>query len=157
MKEVNTREYIGMLRELVHEGKSVSLLVSGSSMAPFLVHQRDYVHFRAPERPLRIGDIVFYERDGGQFVMHRIVRIRKGADGAPLFDITGDNQTVIEHGVRPDQVFARIYEVQRKGHTLRPGCFWWDFFERVWPHVIPFRRAIARLYGVFSRLFRQPK
>ena len=157
MKEVNTREYIGMLRELVREGKSVSLLVSGSSMAPFLVHQRDYVHFRAPERPLRIGDIVFYERESGQFVMHRIVRVRRDSNDSPLYDIAGDNQTQIERGVRPEQIFGHIYEVQRKGHTLRPGCFWWDFFERVWPHVIPFRRAIARLYGVFSRLFRQPK
>lgn len=151
MKTVNTREYVGMLRDLVRQGKSVSLLVSGSSMAPFLIHHRDYVHFRSPERKLKVGDIVFYERDSGQFVMHRIVRVRKSASGSPLFDIAGDNQTVIETGVRSDQIFARIYEVQRKGKTLCPGSFWWEFFARVWPRVIPLRRAIARLYGLVSR------
>ena len=155
MKEIDTYEYIETLRDLVQEGKSVSLLVSGSSMAPFLVHQRDYVHFRTPERPLRVGDIVFYERDDGHFVMHRIVRVYEDANGYPLFDITGDNQTVIERGVRLDQIFARIYEVQRKGQTLRPGCFWWDFFEHIWPHVIPLRRSIVRIYGVYSHVFRQ--
>ena len=151
MKTVDTRDYIRTLRELSKEGKSVSLLVTGNSMAPFLIGRRDYVYFRAPERPLRQGDIVFYERDSGQFVLHRIVRVRYAPDGSPLFDICGDNQAVIETGVRPEQIFARIYEVKRKGKLLRPGIFWWDFFERIWLHILPFRRGLSRLYACLAR------
>ena len=32
---VDTREYLDVLRGLTDEGKEVSLLISGSSMAPF--------------------------------------------------------------------------------------------------------------------------
>lgn len=35
MKLVDTRMYVGMLRELTEAGKEVSLIVAGSSMAPF--------------------------------------------------------------------------------------------------------------------------
>lgn len=37
MKAINTRLYIDTLRELTDAGKEVSLIVAGSSMAPFLV------------------------------------------------------------------------------------------------------------------------
>lgn len=46
MKFVDTRTYVGMLRELTEAGKEVSLIVAGSSMAPFLVHHRDTIYFR---------------------------------------------------------------------------------------------------------------
>ena len=43
MKQVDTREYIGVLRELTEEGRQVSLIITGNSMAPFLIHGRDTV------------------------------------------------------------------------------------------------------------------
>lgn len=46
MKVVDTREYVGMLKELTEEGKEVSMLVFGSSMAPFLIHARDMIYFK---------------------------------------------------------------------------------------------------------------
>ena len=36
MKTVDTKEYISMLRTLIEEGKQVSMIISGSSMAPSL-------------------------------------------------------------------------------------------------------------------------
>lgn len=152
MRQVNTVEYISMLRELVREGKAVNLLISGNSMSPFLVHLRDTISFKAPDRPLKIGDIVFYQRDNGQFILHRIVRVHKAADGARSYDIVGDNQTQIEHGVREDQIFALVFAVERKGIKLKPGDFWWWFFERVWPRVIPLRRLIQKIYSMLVRL-----
>lgn len=47
MKVVDTREYVGMLKELTEEGKEVSMLVFGSSMAPFLIHARDMIYFKS--------------------------------------------------------------------------------------------------------------
>ncbi|MBQ2948874.1 MAG: S24/S26 family peptidase [Clostridia bacterium] len=131
-----------MLKGLVEEGKEVSIIVTGSSMNPFLIHQRDTVFFRRPDRPLRRGDIVFYQRDNGQYVLHRIVRVR-----GDMFDIIGDAQTEIEFGVRREQIFALITKVKRKGKLIRPGDFWWMFFERVWLRMIPLRRIISVVYG----------
>ena len=58
MKRMDTRAYVGMLKELVEQGREVRMVISGSSMAPFLIHGRDSIFFRAPERELRKGDIV---------------------------------------------------------------------------------------------------
>ena len=116
MKMMDTRAYVGMLKELVEQGREVRMVISGSSMAPFLIHGRDSIFFRAPERELRRGDIVFYERPGGQFVVHRICRVH--ADG---YDIIGDAQTEIEHHVQRKQIFARVTKVERKGKILSTG------------------------------------
>ena len=143
---VDTAEYVGVLRGLVEEGHEVSMLVSGSSMSPFLIHLRDTIYFKKPDRPLRAGDIVFYQRDSGQYVMHRILRARGEA-----YDIVGDAQTEIERGVRRDQIFAIITRVKRKGKLIGPGDFWWTFFARVWTKLIPLRPLIARAYARFIR------
>ena len=37
MKKVDTFEYVSVLKELVEEGREVSMLISGSSMSPFLL------------------------------------------------------------------------------------------------------------------------
>ena len=144
LRFVDARAYIGMLKGLVEEGKEASIIVTGSSMNPFLIHQRDTVFFRRPDRPLRRGDIVFYQRDNGQYVLHRIVRVR-----GDMFDIIGDAQTEIERGVRREQIFALVTKVKRKGKMILPGDFWWVFFERVWLRMIPLRRAISAAYGKF--------
>lgn len=146
MKFVDTREYVSVLRELTEEGKEVSLIISGSSMSPFLIHQRDYIYFKKPDRELKKGDMVFYQRDSGQFVMHRIWKVRP--DG---YYIVGDAQTVIEGPVRRNQIFALITKVQRKGKWLEPGDFWWEFFEHIWIHMIPIRRKIIKIYAKVIR------
>ena len=124
MRLVDTRAYVGMLKELVEQGKEVRMVISGSSMAPFLIHGRDSIFFCAPERELRKGDIVFYERPGGQFVVHRICGVH-----GESYDLIGDGQTEIEHNVRREQ-----------------------FFAQVWIRIIPLRPILmhgyARLFGV---------
>ena len=55
MKMMDTRAYVGMLKELVEQGREVRMVISGSSMAPFLIHGRDSIFFREPARELRKG------------------------------------------------------------------------------------------------------
>lgn len=142
VREIDTREYLTVLRELTEEGKEVSLLISGSSMAPFLIHHRDHIYFKKPDRKLRKGDMVFYERPGGQFVMHRICKVR--TEGLYLI---GDAQTEIEGPLDESRVFAIVIRVCRKGKILSPGDFWWEFFEHIWIRLIPLRRVLIQCYG----------
>ena len=146
MRKIDTRDYVSVLRELVEQGQEVSMLISGSSMAPFLIHERDSICFRQPERPLRKGDMVFYQRDNGQFVMHRICNVKPEG-----YYIVGDAQTVIEGPVREDQIFAVITKVKRKGKWIEPGDFWWEFFEHIWIQMIPMRRNIMKIYAKVVR------
>ena len=141
MRRVDTDAYVSMLRDLVNEGKECRLLISGSSMAPFLVHERDSIIFSKPDRELRRGDMVFYQRDNGQYVMHRILKVKPEG----LY-IIGDAQTEVEGPVKPEQVFALVTKVNRKGKWVGPGNFWWWFFSTVWLRLFPVRRLILKLY-----------
>lgn len=142
MKVVDTREYVSMLRGLVEEGNEVSMLISGNSMSPFLIHQRDTICFKKPDRELKAGDMVFYQRKSGQYVMHRICRAKKEG-----YYIVGDGQNIIEGPVKREQIFAVITKVQRKGKWIAPGNFWWEFFARIWIRIIPLRFKIVRMYS----------
>ncbi|MGN1168258.1 MAG: S24/S26 family peptidase [Lachnospiraceae bacterium] len=146
MKKVDTKEYLSILKELVQEGKEVSLLVSGSSMSPFLIHERDYVYFRMPDRELKKGDIVFFQRINGQYIMHRIQKVRPEG-----YYIVGDAQTEIEGPILQEQIFAIVTKVKRKGKWIKPGDFWWEFFEHVWLEIIPIRRKVMSMYGKLIR------
>ena len=110
---LDTREYVSALREIVEQGGEVSMVIWGSSMAPFLVHGRDIIFFSSPDRPLRRGDMVFYQRENGQFVMHRIYRVTKEG-----YDMVGDGQTQIEQGIRREQIFQRLV---KQGFPLLVG------------------------------------
>ena len=142
MKVVDTREYVSVLKELVEEGKEVSMLIAGSSMSPFLGHERDYIFFKKPEAPIKRGDMVFYQRRNGQYIMHRVWKVNEKG-----YYIVGDAQTEIEGPVEKSQIFAVVTRVKRKEKWIGPGNFWWEFFEHIWIRLVPFRRSIIRIYG----------
>ena len=147
MKKVDTKEYVSMLRELTESGKEVSMLIAGNSMSPFLIHERDSICFKRPDRTLRRGDMVFYQRTSGQYVMHRIYKV--SAEG---YYIVGDAQQDIEGPVKREQIFALITRVRRKGNWSAPGDFWWEFFEHVWIRMVPVRRLIIGAYTKMKRI-----
>ena len=110
-----------------------------------LINSAKHPLFTVEERELRKGDIVFYERPGGQFVVHRICGVHGESS-----DLIGDGQTEIEHNVRREQIFARVTQVERKGKRLAPGSFWWGFFEKVWIRMIPLRPMGNRIYRLLQ-------
>lgn len=141
MKVVDTKEYVSMLRELVENGQEVQIIICGNSMVPFLVHKRDVAYFKKPDRDLRSGDIVFYQRKNGQYVMHRIWKVKPEG-----YYIVGDAQDVIEGPVKEEQIFGLITRVQRKGKWIEKGNFYWEFFEHIWIHLIPFRKGLMKCW-----------
>lgn len=147
MKTVDTNTYVSVLRDLIEEGKEVSLLISGSSMEPFLKHQRDYICFRSPDRELAAGDMVFYQRVNGQYIMHRIYRV--APEG---YYLVGDHQVEIEGPLERSQIFALVTKVKRKARWLTPDSLTWKFFVRLWPKTIPLRRFLIRVRGRLSRM-----
>lgn len=146
VREVDTKEYIDMLMELVREGKCVNLTIAGGSMSPFLVNQRDLVCLEPMKREPGKGDIVLFQRPGGEYILHRICRV--GADG---YYIVGDAQVEVEGPVAREQICCIIEKACRKGTWINRTDFWWKFFAGVWLHVIPFRRGLIRLYGLVNR------
>ena len=142
METLDTRKYVSILKSIVEDGHEASMTIVGSSMAPFLIHNRDKIYFSKPDRPLKRGDMVFYQRTNGQFVMHRIINVKD--DG---FYMIGDAQTEIEGPIKREQIFARITRVERKGKTLTDKDFWWKFFEGAWLSLYTLRPIVIKLYG----------
>lgn len=143
--EVLLEEY----RRLLREDPSIDalpLVITGSSMNPFLVHGRDTVYLSSLTRPVRRGDMLLYRRENGSYVLHRVFK------AAPeSLTMIGDAQTILEPGIQPEQVIAVVTRVERKGKPLGPGSFWWIFFEKVWIRMIPLRRTAQRLYSWVKR------
>lgn len=141
IRQIDTDVYLDVMRELVQSGRTVSITISGSSMSPFLIDRRDRVVFEKPSRALKRGDIVFYQRESGQYVMHRIWKIKN--DG---YYLVGDAQTEVEGPIRSDQIFALVTSCERKGKRMKPGNFWWDFFGKIWIRMVPLRPLIWNSY-----------
>ena len=148
IKVVSPEVVMEPLLGLLEETACVPLVISGSSMTPFLVHGRDAVYLSKVDRPLRRGDMVLYQRDSGAYVLHRIFFAE-----ADAYTMVGDAQTRLEPGIRPDQIRALVIAVRRKGKLLQKGAFWWEFFEKVWIRMVPLRPALRKGCSVVKKLF----
>ena len=145
VRYVHTEDYVGILKDLVQDEHTVTVPVAGNSMSPFLISGRDIVLFQKPDRSLRRGDIVFYQRDSGEYILHRICRI----DGNKYY-IIGDDQISVEGPIREDQIFGLVTKIRRKGEWIDSNDFWWQFFEKVWIRMIPLRLVARKVYGILK-------
>ena len=147
VRELDPQVLMPALLALLEETETVPLVISGSSMTPFLVHGRDTVYLSKVTVPLKRGDMILYRRDSGAYILHRIFR----AEG-DTYTLVGDAQTMLEPGIRADQVLAVVTAVRRKGKLLKKDSFWWDFFEKVWIRMVPLRPAARAVYSCFVKL-----
>lgn len=75
----------------------------GTSMQPLLRHHENPVVLVPVSGRLKRGDVPFYKRPDGQYVLHRIIRVRKDS-----YDCCGDNQCALEKGVTDSMIFAKM-------------------------------------------------
>lgn len=125
-------------------GGSVRLTVSGNSMHPMLRHRLDTVVLQACEE-LKWGDLIFYRRENGHFVLHRIVRVKTAEE----FVCCGDNQFEPEPVMR-QQTIAKMTEFTRAGKTYRADHAGYKLYVWLWVWLFPVRRplfAVRRCLG----------
>ena len=100
-------EMVEMIKEVVSTDGEFRLYPRGTSMLPLIVEGKDSVILARPSL-LCVGDIVLYKRENGQYVLHRIVKMK----GDNLF-LCGDNQTDIETGITTNDVIAKAIAVYK--------------------------------------------
>lgn len=143
--EILLEEY----RRLLQEDPSIDalpLVITGNSMSPFLINGRDTVYLSRLTHPVRRGDMLLYQRENGNYVLHRVFKAEPES-----LTMIGDAQTILEPGIRRERVIAIVTRVERKGKLLGPGSFWWGFFEKIWIRIISLRRIAERLYSWVRR------
>lgn len=148
-RTVDTATYMGVLKQLVLEGQQVSLLITGNSMSPFLVDKRDKIVISPIKEPLKKGDMAFFQRVTGQYVMHRIQYVQKNLNTGKIeYYFLGDAQYITEGPIQREQIFGLITKVCRKEKWIGPGDFWWEFFRCVWLRIVPFRLMVHKCYSL---------
>lgn len=104
--------------------------VSGNSMKPLLNEKKDSVYIESLSKPLQRGDVILYERQSRQLVLHRIVKIRSNT-----YYVSGDNQYIVER-VKKKQVLGIMTAYYKKENKKE------------------LNRFIYKLYKVFIKLTR---
>lgn len=124
------------IQKLISEGHSVTLIAKGASMSPFMVHMRDKAVIGPFDKAaLKAGDCVLAKVEGGNFVLHRIIR----REGDTLV-LKGDgNIRGCEH-CSVDDVLGLMRAVIREGKTVSTSSFTWKAYSRIWVFLAPVRR-----------------
>lgn len=153
---VRLEQLLPLMQERLAVGESVQFTPHGTSMRPMLEGGRDQVVLSPLPDKLRKYDLPLYRRDNGQFVLHRIVK------ASQTYTCIGDNQFVLEPGVRPDQMLAVVTGFVRKGKSYATDSWKYRFYCRFWHISRPVRYAflwswrilcaiIRRLLGLFRK------
>lgn len=83
--------------------------VKGTSMRP-LLKTNDVVTIEKSNE-FKVGDVILYKRDNGQFVFHRIRKINKKNN---TYVLVGDHQRKVEKGIRFDQIIAKMISYRKE-------------------------------------------
>ena len=133
-------EYLApFIEEKLENGESIEIIVTGNSMFPLFTTERDTVTLIKPKK-LKKRQIAFYLRDNGQYILHRIIKIK----GDDIYCV-GDNQTEIEGPLRKDQFKGIVTHYVRKGKKRRVNCLWHKIYSFIWCLSIKKRRGLMRL------------
>ena len=100
-----------LIEAAIESGGVFTLRPKGDSMKPLIRSGIDGIQLTSPEGA-GVGDIVLFRRENGDFVIHRIVD--EAPDG---FVFCGDNQCVLERGIKREQFIAKGCAIVRDGVT----------------------------------------
>ncbi len=150
VKKIKSSELFPVIKEILKEGKTVWITVTGNSMYPFLREDMDSVELSAATlETIRKGDIVLIRRLTGEYILHRV--IRKEED---CFYMVGDAQRWIEGPLKPEQLIAVVTEIKRKNHQFTCKNPLWRLLVGFWINIIPFRNYFIKVIRAFSKLRR---
>ena len=73
----------------------------GTSMNPLLKSGRDKAYVEKVTKPLKKGDIALYKRESGEYILHRVMKAKKG-----VYTFCGDNHFILEPNVAGSQILG---------------------------------------------------
>ena len=147
------QELSELVRMQLESGGKATIVVSGNSMHPMLRHHRDSVTMEKITDFAKAGDVLFYQRNPGKYVLHRVVRVSAPGE----YICSGDNQCDHEQ-VRHHQVIARVTGFTNRGrqiscedlgYRIYTWCFVKFMFLRA-PYIWV-RRAMGRLVKTMKK------
>lgn len=131
---------------LKQEGRLIYSNV-GDSMMPLIRQGRDLVVIVPPRGRLKRYDVPLYRRDSGQYVLHRILQVRKDD-----YVICGDNRAAKETGITDRHIIGVLSAVIRDGRE-RPVTDWrYRLYVHVWCDLFPLRAFLIKGTRLIKRM-----
>lgn len=147
-RKIKLDDVIFLIREQLNNGQMVTFSPNGTSMLPFLKEGRDTVMVSLPSGKLKKYDVALYQRKNGQYVLHRVVKVKED------YTFAGDNQFTLEKGVSQDQIIAVCTTFVRKGKRISAKDPYWRMWATFW-HCSRFARYVfVATINRISRLFK---
>ncbi|MBR6385943.1 MAG: S24/S26 family peptidase [Ruminococcus sp.] len=134
--------------ELKKNGKLVYTNV-GDSMKPLIRQGRDLLVIEPVHGRLKKYDVPLYKRDSGQYVLHRILKVRKND-----YVICGDNRWQKEYGITDRHIIGVLTAVIRDGKKNIPVTDRkYLAYVHIWCDFFPVRAFAVRVYRKLKRTF----
>lgn len=130
---------------LARDGRLVYSNV-GDSMAPLIRQGRDLLVIVRPQGRLKKYDIPLYKRRSGQYVLHRILKVREND-----YVICGDNRFRREYGVTDAQILGVLESLVRGGREIPLRGWKYRLYEFFWCDLFPLRALVLKAVYVLKR------
>ena len=122
----------------------------GDSMWPMIREGRDLLVIQRPSGRLRRYDVPLYRRDSGQYVLHRVLKVREND-----YVLCGDNRCRRETGITDRHVLGVLTAVIRDGKELPVTDWRCRLYVRLWCDLFPLRAVLLKGLYALKRM-RQP-
>ena len=125
------------IEKYIRENGELVTTPSGNSMWPMLRHKRDSVYFVKKNGRLEKYDLPIYKRVDGQLVMHRVVEVNEND-----YTMCGDNQYIVEKGIKEEQIIAVAKGFYRDEKYISCDNKWYIRYYKFWCKSLLIRRLI---------------
>lgn len=131
---------------LKNEGRLIYSNV-GDSMRPLIRQCRDLVVIERKNGRLKKYEVPLYRRDSGQYVLHRVLKVREGD-----YVLCGDNRWYRETGITDRHILGVLTAVVRDGKELPVTDWRYWFYVHLWCDLFPLRAFVLRGLHVLKRM-----
>ena len=132
-ENLQLEQLMPFIRERLEAEQSVRFSPHGTSMLPLLRQGIDSVVLSPLPPKLKKFDLPLYQRDNGQYVLHRIVKT------GDTYTCIGDNQFILESELCHDQMIALATAIYRDNRKIPFSSFSYRLYCRVWHYSRPIR------------------
>lgn len=131
--------------EILRTGKLIYTNV-GDSMMPIIRQNRDLLIIEKVNGRLKKYDVPLYKRDSGQYVLHRILKVRKND-----YVMCGDNRWQKEYGITDRHIIGVLTGIVRGGKTISVDDKKYRLYVHLWCDFFHVRALILRAKNYLKR------
>lgn len=140
-------ELIPIIKETLSSSLPFVLSVTGNSMRPTLRNNGDKVELVSKKkRAVKKGEIIFFERENGTCVMHRVLKVE-----GDILTVNGDAQPWTET-LNVSQIVGVANRFCRKGKWVSCDSFFYKLYSGLIMHTLIVRKVYAKVRSILTKM-----